>query len=141
MTHNPAAVMGSSGWQLVVSDSRDGGPAEAVTCPRARAAKPLDRAGITPGARWKEGARKSFIWREIDRFFELPCTTLHDRFNLHQEGGSMSQLFQAFLKDDEGQGMVEYAILLALISVVAIATIEALGIKVDATFKAVEAKL
>lgn len=53
----------------------------------------------------------------------------------------MSQLFQAFLKDDEGQGMVEYAILLALISVVAIATIEALGIKVEATFKAVDDKL
>jgi pilus assembly protein Flp/PilA len=43
-------------------------------------------------------------------------------------------MLQSFLKDDEGQGLVEYALLLALIAIVAIGAITTVGEKVEATF-------
>ena len=49
----------------------------------------------------------------------------------------MFQLFSAFLKDEEGQGLVEYALLLALIAIVSIAVIRTLGTKVRNTFSTV----
>lgn len=39
-----------------------------------------------------------------------------------------------FVKNDNAQGMVEYALLLALISIVAIAVIKSLGGNVNAVF-------
>jgi pilus assembly protein Flp/PilA len=51
----------------------------------------------------------------------------------------MSQLFQAFLKDDEGQGLVEYALLLSLIAVVSIGAITTLGGKVKKVFDDINA--
>ncbi len=53
----------------------------------------------------------------------------------------MSQLFSSFLKDDEGQGLVEYALLLALIAIVAIAAITSVGEKVTTTFEFIAKKL
>ena len=38
-----------------------------------------------------------------------------------------------FLRDDSGQGLVEYALIIALIAVVCIATLNALGTHVDNT--------
>ena len=42
---------------------------------------------------------------------------------------------------EEGQGMIEYTLLAALISVVAIASITAVGISVDTLFQAVDTAL
>jgi len=39
--------------------------------------------------------------------------------------------FVSMLKDDAGQGLVEYAIIIALVSVVAIAALRILGRKAD----------
>jgi pilus assembly protein Flp/PilA len=46
----------------------------------------------------------------------------------------MLQLFSAFVKDEEGQGLVEYALLLALIAIVSIAILQSLGNQVKTTF-------
>ena len=46
-----------------------------------------------------------------------------------------------FLKDENGQGMVEYALILGLIAVVAIIIIIALGGKVKGMFKKANEKL
>ena len=56
----------------------------------------------------------------------------------------MMRLYAALqsLRDrEEGQGMIEYALLAALISVIAIATITAVGLDVDGVFTSVEAAL
>ena len=45
------------------------------------------------------------------------------------------------LEREEGQGMVEYALLAALISVIAIATITTVGLNVDGVFQAIETAL
>lgn len=46
-----------------------------------------------------------------------------------------------FIKSENGQGMVEYALILALVSIVAIAALTLLGNKVDATFDSINEEL
>jgi pilus assembly protein Flp/PilA len=46
-----------------------------------------------------------------------------------------------FDREDEGQGMVEYALILVLVSVVAIVTLTILGDDVAAVFKQISGKL
>ena len=45
----------------------------------------------------------------------------------------MSRSVVTFLKDDEGQGLVEYALIIALISIVAIVALQFLGNKSNNT--------
>lgn len=56
-------------------------------------------------------------------------------------GQVMKQLFMQFIKEEDGATMVEYAILVALISVVAIATIVLIGEEVNTSFETVETEL
>lgn len=53
----------------------------------------------------------------------------------------MKQLMQKFLKDESGATMVEYAILVALISVAAIVIIVAVGQQVNTAFTRVSQEL
>ncbi len=53
----------------------------------------------------------------------------------------MKQLIQKFLKDESGATMVEYAILVALISVAAITIIVFVGGQVEAAFQKVKTEL
>lgn len=53
----------------------------------------------------------------------------------------MKNLFLQLLKDEEGQGMVEYGIIIALISVVAIGVISQVGGKVNGAFDKVNTDL
>ncbi|MED5388297.1 MAG: Flp family type IVb pilin [Pseudomonadota bacterium] len=53
----------------------------------------------------------------------------------------MKQLFMQFIKEEDGATMVEYAILVALISVVAIATIVLIGQEVNTSFSTVNTEL
>lgn len=53
----------------------------------------------------------------------------------------MKQLIQKFLKDESGATMVEYAILVALISVAAIVIIVAVGQQVNNAFTQVSTQL
>ena len=46
----------------------------------------------------------------------------------------MKNLFMSLLRDEEGQGMVEYGIIVALIAVVVIASVKTMGEKVDKTY-------
>ena len=48
---------------------------------------------------------------------------------------------KTFLKSEDGPTATEYAVMLALIIVVCIATVQSLGTKVDAAFQKVDAKL
>jgi pilus assembly protein Flp/PilA len=48
---------------------------------------------------------------------------------------------KAFLRDEEGATATEYAVMLALIIVIALGAISALGTKVSSTFAGVEAAL
>ncbi|MQX52974.1 Flp family type IVb pilin [Alcanivorax sediminis] len=50
----------------------------------------------------------------------------------------MKSLITRFLKEEDGATMVEYAILVALISVVAIVVIGSVGGKVDDAFQSVD---
>ena len=49
--------------------------------------------------------------------------------------------FQRFLREEDGPTATEYAVMLALIIIVALAAISALGTKVDAIFTNVETEL
>jgi len=53
----------------------------------------------------------------------------------------MKKLMMDLLRDEEGQGMVEYGIIIALISVVAIVAIKSIGTKVNGAFTEVDTKL
>lgn len=53
----------------------------------------------------------------------------------------MKNLMNKFLRDESGATMVEYAILVALISIAAIATIVLVGQKVDDAFDKVQTEL
>jgi pilus assembly protein Flp/PilA len=44
---------------------------------------------------------------------------------------------QAFLRDDSGQGLVEYALIIALVSIVAMAALQYLGAKASNTLNSV----
>lgn len=53
----------------------------------------------------------------------------------------MKSLMKKFLNDESGATMVEYAVLVALISIAAIATIILVGDRVDEAFARVESEL
>lgn len=44
---------------------------------------------------------------------------------------------RTFVRDDEGQDLLEYALLIALIALVAIGAVTAAGVKVDEVFQSV----
>jgi pilus assembly protein Flp/PilA len=50
----------------------------------------------------------------------------------------MYELVRSFWKEEEGQGLVEYALLLALIAIVSIAVLTQLGTQVKNTFTTVK---
>jgi len=47
----------------------------------------------------------------------------------------------AFLRDDEGQDLIEYALLVALISLVAVAALSAAGVQVNTIFTNIKDRL
>ena len=48
---------------------------------------------------------------------------------------------RTFVRDDEGQHLLEYPLLVALIALVAVASVTAAGLQVDAVFKDIVAKI
>ena len=44
---------------------------------------------------------------------------------------------RVFVKNEEGQDLLEYALLIALIALVAVGAVTAAGVKVDAVFQAI----
>ena len=53
----------------------------------------------------------------------------------------LSTYFASLRNDERGQGMVEYGLILALVSVVAVAALDAIGLGVDGTFDSIVAEL
>jgi pilus assembly protein Flp/PilA len=51
------------------------------------------------------------------------------------------EIMRRLVQEEEGQGMVEYALIIALIAVVAAVGLTALGPKIDAMFDAIALKL
>jgi len=51
-----------------------------------------------------------------------------------REGLAMTQAYQVLLSDDNGQGLTEYALILALIALAAIGTVYVLGFAVQALY-------
>ena len=50
-------------------------------------------------------------------------------------------LLNRFRREDDGQDLLEYALLVALIAIVAVAAVTAAGLKVDAIFDEIVAQL
>jgi len=48
---------------------------------------------------------------------------------------------RTFARDDEGQDLLEYALLVALIALVAVVAVTAAGVKVEAVFSAIAAAI
>jgi pilus assembly protein Flp/PilA len=48
---------------------------------------------------------------------------------------------RTFVHDDEGQDLLEYALLVALIAIVAVAAVTAAGLKVDEVFDGIVAQI
>lgn len=53
----------------------------------------------------------------------------------------MKGIVKKFLNDESGATMVEYAILVALISIAAIVVIAAVGVKINSTFQKVNSNM
>ena len=53
----------------------------------------------------------------------------------------MVELFKAFWREDEGQGLVEYALILVLIAIVVIAALTSMGEAVRTVFESIVAEL
>lgn len=53
----------------------------------------------------------------------------------------MINAFRAVLSDDQGQGLVEYALILVLVSIAAFATLQTLGTTVSGTFTKINGDL
>jgi Flp pilus assembly pilin Flp len=52
-----------------------------------------------------------------------------------------TRLFHSFRRNEDGQDLLEYALLVALIAIVAVTAVTAAGVKVDAIFDEIVAKL
>ena len=52
-----------------------------------------------------------------------------------------TRMHSLFQRDEEGQDLLEYALLVALIAIVAVAAVTATSLKVDAIFKNIVTKL
>ena len=50
-------------------------------------------------------------------------------------------LLNKFRREEDGQDLLEYALLVALIAIVAVAAVTAAGVKVDEIFKTIVSKL
>ena len=50
-------------------------------------------------------------------------------------------LMNSFRREEDGQDLLEYALLVALIAIVAVAAVTAAGVKVDAIFTSIVGKL
>jgi pilus assembly protein Flp/PilA len=53
----------------------------------------------------------------------------------------MKNLFVGFVREEEGQDLIEYALLAGFISLVAVATVVLVGKNVDGVYKKVDAEL
>lgn len=53
----------------------------------------------------------------------------------------MKNLFVRFVREEEGQDLIEYALLAALIAVACIAAMQALAVDINGIFKAIGDKL
>ena len=53
----------------------------------------------------------------------------------------VAQIVGAFWRDEDGQDLLEYALLVALIALVAVAGVTAAGVRVDAIFDAIVAAI
>jgi Flp pilus assembly pilin Flp len=52
-----------------------------------------------------------------------------------------TRMLSMFRREEDGQDLLEYALLVALIAIVAVAAVTAAGVKVDAIFKDIVSKL
>ena len=52
-----------------------------------------------------------------------------------------TRLFHSFRRDEDGQDLLEYALLVALIAIVAVTAVTAAGGKVDTIFKTIVSQL
>ena len=57
------------------------------------------------------------------------------RVSKGNEGLAMTQVFDTLLFEDAGQGLAEYALILALIALVAVGAVSVVGITVRTLFK------
>lgn len=54
---------------------------------------------------------------------------------------ALVNMVRSFAKDESGQDLLEYALLVALIALVAVAGVRAAGVQVDAIFQAIVAAI
>ena len=62
-------------------------------------------------------------------------------YKAHMKAYEVLSALRARLERQEGQALVEYALILALIAVVAIAILQSLGLKVKRVFSSVDSSL
>jgi pilus assembly protein Flp/PilA len=53
----------------------------------------------------------------------------------------VKELLQAMMRDESGQDLIEYALLAALISVLAVVAITAVGSKLDSSYQGIHAAI
>jgi pilus assembly protein Flp/PilA len=72
------------------------------------------------------------------RLADLSCVTF-SRFPAepHVQGGSVMRPLQEFIRNEDGQDMVEYALLASLVAVASVAALKTLGPKIAAFYNRV----
>jgi Flp pilus assembly pilin Flp len=82
------------------------------------------------------------VVRPLRRGLRLTTIALHVATRHKEEHMIRIALLVNWLRrNDEGQDLLEYALLVALIAIVAVASVTAAGLKVDAIFKGIVAAL
>jgi pilus assembly protein Flp/PilA len=61
-----------------------------------------------------------------------------DRIYSRKEGLLMAAVVQRLICEEEGQGLAEYAIIVAAVALLAVGALSALGLKVNALFEEVQ---
>jgi Flp pilus assembly pilin Flp len=56
-------------------------------------------------------------------------------------GGEMNQIFRTLLRDDEGQDIAEYAVMLAVILVIVVGTVRLIGSNANTVFSQVASSI
>jgi pilus assembly protein Flp/PilA len=81
------------------------------------------------------------LWRGRPELLAARSTAMHARTGARREVMNLTKYVNAFVRDEEGQDLIEYALLVALISLVCVVALTDAGTQVNNIFEQIKDKL